>query len=621
MQSPSNRRQHVIFGPFEADLSTGKLYKLGNQVHLQDQPFRVLAMLLEHPGEVVTREEARKALWPEGTFVDFDEGLDTALKKLRHALGDSAQNPNFIETIPRRGYRLIGSVGASGNGSAISGAMEGARPEAVASRTLPWKLLIGVLALAVALAGVLVRAIGWMHRSTSAIRSIAVLPLENLSGDASQDYFADGLTDELITHLGQIGTLRVISRTSVMQYKGVHKPLPQVARELGVDAVVEGTVLRSGDKVRITAQLIQAASDRHLWARTYVGDQRDVLSLQNEVASAIASEIRIKLTPQQRAMLKSAHAMNPQAQDAYLKGHYLLEKGTIEDLPKGISYFGQAIEKEPFALAYAGMASGYVALGHVLYLSPQQAFPPAKTAALKALELDNGLEEAHTALGDVKFLYDWDFPGAEREFQLAIQINPSSVRAQNSYADFLNAMGHPDDAIAHAQQSLQIDPLSLSAITELGWQLYFARRYDEAIAQARKVIEVNPNYFAAHVCLGLAYEQKHEFSSAIAELQKATGFCRGRCAGLIGQVSALSGDKAAALEAIKELQQRPYVSPWLVAIIYAELGDREKAFEWLEKSYSGREHDLAYARVWPMFDSLRSDPRYNDIMRRIGLTK
>jgi len=337
------------------------------------------------------------------------------------------------------------------------------------------------------------------------------------------------------------------------------------------------------------------------------------------VARAIAGQIKVKLTSQQKDALKSPRVMNPEAQDAYLRGHYFAQKGTIDDLQKSIPYFQHSIEKEPSALAYSGLANSYIALGHMMFLPPQQSFPPAKAAALKALQLDSSLEEAHTALGNVKFLFDWDFPGAEKEFEVALQLSPNSVRAQSVYAGFLNAMGRPNEAIARVEQGLHVDPLSLTAITDVAWELYFARRYDEAITQARKVEDMDPNYFPAHVCLGLAYEQKRDFATAIAELQKAAGFCRVKCYGLIGQVSALSGNKAAAYQVLKELQRRPYVSPWLVATVYAELDDKEKAFIWLEKAYQGREHDLAFAKVWPMFDGLRYDPRYQELIRRIGL--
>jgi len=329
-----NGRRRLGFGLFEADLSARELYKRGLPVPLQDQPFQILTVLLERPGEVVTREELRKKLWPSDTFVDFDEGLNTAIKKLRYALGDSPDNPTFVVTIPRRGYRFIAPVKASGNSSSIAPSHAAAVAELTSPKASRWKLAAAVfgIVLAIALATSLISRIGWRNRSTSTIHSIAVLPLESLSGDASQDYFADGMTDELIADLGQVNALRVISRTSVMQYKNVHKPLPQIARELKVDAVVEGTVLRSGDRVRITAQLIQASSDRHLWAHTYEGDLRDVLGLQNEVAQAVATEVRVRLTSEDRQQLSRSPSVNPKAVDAYLKARYFHAQDGIEAL-------------------------------------------------------------------------------------------------------------------------------------------------------------------------------------------------------------------------------------------------------------------------------------------------
>jgi TolB-like protein/DNA-binding winged helix-turn-helix (wHTH) protein/Flp pilus assembly protein TadD len=618
--------ERVCFGEFELNLRTQELARNGEIVDLAEQPFLVLKALLEEPGQLVSREELVKRLWPANTFVDFEHSLNKAVKRLREALQDSAHEPRLVETLPRRGYRFIGTVrAADGMGGGVG--QQASNGPIVASKgrsSEKWRswAILGLPVTAIVIVSIL-ESHQWRSPNPSAatapIRSLVVLPLENLSGDVSQDYFTDGITDALITDLGEIGSLRVISRTTAMQYKRARKGLPEIAHELKVDMVVEGTVVRSGDRVRITAQLIQASQDQHLWAQTYERDVRDVLSVQSEVASAIAGQIQVKLTPQQRKARKSPPATNPEAQDAYLRGHYFAQRGTIDDLQKSIPYFQQAIEKEPNAAAYAGLASSYISLGHMMFLPPQQTFPPAKAAALKALELDNSLEEAHTALGNVKFLFEWDFLGAEKEFELAVQLNPNSVRAQSVYASFLNAMGHPNEAIARVGEGLQVDPLSLSTITNVAWELYFARRYDEAITQARKVEEIDANYFPAHVCLGLAYEQKRDFAAAIAELQKAVGFCRVKCYGLIGQVSALSGNKAAAHQALKELQRRSYVSPWLVAIVYAELDDKERAFLWLEKAYQGREHDLAFAKVWPMFDSLRSDPRYQDLMRRVGL--
>jgi tetratricopeptide (TPR) repeat protein len=423
----------------------------------------------------------------------------------------------------------------------------------------------------------------------------------------------------LITELGQGSSLRVISRTSVMQYKHARRPLPQIAKELNADVIVEGTIVRSGDHVRITAQLIEARTDRHLWAHAYDTKIGDVLAIQKGLAEVIADEVRSKITPGRQEHARSVGSLGPEAQDAYLRGRHLLAKGRIDDLPAAISYFEQSVASEPNPLAYAGEASAHVALGHMMYLPPQQAFPTAKSSALRALEFDENLEEAHTALGNVKLLYEWDFAGAEKEFKLALELNPSSVRAHTSYADFLNAMGRSHEAIECARQGLEVDPLSLPATINLAWQFYFARRYDEAIAQAKKVAEIEPSFFPAHVCLGLAYQQQRNFPLAIQELRSASGFCRDQCFGLIGQVSAMAGDRKAALHAMRQLQRRDYASPWLVAIIYAQLDDKDEAFTWLEKAYQGREHDLVFANVWPIFDNLRADRRYDELVRRIGL--
>jgi len=424
--------------------------------------------------------------------------------------------------------------------------------------------------------------------------------------------------------LGQIGALRVISRTSVMQYKGVHKPLPQIARELNVDAVVEGTVVRSGSRVRITAQLIQAPADRHLWAQSYEGDPRDVLTLQRQIASAIAEQIRTKLTPQQQTLLKTARIVNPEAYENYLRGHYVVQTGAIDGYERSIVYFNQAIAKDTDnALAYAGLAESYIELGHMVRMPPEQAFPSARKAALQAIQLDDALAEAHQALANVKFLYDWDFTGADRDFRRALELNPNSLTARADYADYLIAMGRTDESIAERKRNLQIDPLALRPIWALATGYYWAHRYDEAINEARKAIEMDPNHFSGHLDLGLALEQQHQFSEAILELQKAIEMSNNRIwVSFIAHDMALAGDRAGAEKILADLQRlskRTYVSPWLLAITYPDLGDKDKAFIWLEKCYERREHDLVFSKVWPMFDSLRSDPRYVDLIRRVGL--
>jgi TolB-like protein/DNA-binding winged helix-turn-helix (wHTH) protein/Flp pilus assembly protein TadD len=614
-------KHFYTFGPFCFDPEERVLLRDKEPVSLAPKTVETLLVLLENAGHVVDKDELMRRVWPN-VFVE-EGNLNKNIFVLRKALGKAGNGLEYIETVPKRGYRFVAPVKP----------LLIPQPEVEllgvqnASHTRPsskFRALVAgglMVSFILVITGVLGRIIPWRSSPAGTVRSIAVLPLENLSGDAGQDYFADGMTDELITNLGQIGSLRVISRTSVMKYKGLHKPLSQIAKELNVDAVVEGTVFRSGNRVRITAQLIQARSDVHLWAGSYERDLRDVLSLQNEVAASVADQIRIKLTPQEQAALKNALVLNSESQDAYLKGHYFATKGTIDDAERAIPYFDIAIAKEPnHALAYAGLASAYIQLGHSMHLPPGEAFPAAKTAALKALAADNTIEEAHTALANALFLHDWDFTQAQHEFRLALQLNPNSVRAQNDYASFLNAMGKADQAVTIVQRALQNDPLSLSAMTNVAWQLYWARRYDEALLQLHRVLELNPNFDAAHYCLGLVYEQRHDFRLALAEIDRAPSLCNGgKCFGLLGQVLALSGDKAGAQEALRQVQRRSYASPWHVAIIYANLGDKDQAFAWLEKCYQGREHDLVFSRVWPMFDSLRSDPRYEDLMRRVGL--
>lgn len=619
------------FGVFEVDLQAGELHKAGLRIKLQEQPFQVLALLLEHRGEAVTREELHRRLWPSDTFVDFDHCLNTAVKKLRQALGDESDNPRFIETLPRRGYRFIAAIAPVGGVSLLDRPPNPAPAVAQPTprRSLPWPpsakvaagvgILVGVFFAIWMLAG---RGLRAPASSPPSIQSLAVLPLENLSGDPAQDYFADGMTDELITNLGQIRSLRVISRTSSMRFKGVRKPLSQIARELNVDTVVEGAVVRSGDHVRITAQLIYAPTDKHLWAQSYEGDLRDVLGLQNQVAGAIARQIRIQLTPQQQTVLKSARVVNPEAYDDYLKA--FSPRRTIDGLQTSIAHFQEAVERQPdYAEAHAGMGDAYMRLGHMVALPPEVAFPRAKSQALQALELDDTLAEAHAVLATVKFLYDWDFPGAEKEFLRAIALNPNSIDAHALYADFLNAMGRPDEAIAERRRNQERDPLSFDAVGGLAAELYWAHRYNETIEVTRKVLAVDPNLWSGRLYLGLALAQKHQFPEAIAQLQTAVEVTNDTMwIAFVADAKALSGDKAGARKILSDLQklsQRTYVSPWWMAIIYSDLGDKDKALFWLEKCYQGREHDLVFSRVWPMFNRLHSDPRYQDLMRRVGL--
>jgi TolB-like protein/Tfp pilus assembly protein PilF len=456
------------------------------------------------------------------------------------------------------------------------------------------------------------------------IESLAVLPLANLSGDPQQEYFADGMTEELITNLGKVGALRVISRTSVMQYKQTKKALPAIAQELNVDAVVEGSVLRSGNRVRITAQLIQAKAERHLWAESYERDLSDVLALQGEVAQAIANEIKIKVTPQEQVRFAHARPVSPEAHEAYLKGRYYWNLRTEEGLKKGIEYFQQAIEKDPgYALAYAGLADSYAVMSAWNLMAPKEGYPRAKAAAFKALEMDETLAEAHVSLGDARYVYDWDWAGAEKEYIRAIELNPGYATAHQWYAEYLSRMGRHNEAIAELKRARELDPLSLMSNAVGGFIFVCARRYDEAIAQCRRTLELNAGFYPAHLNLGWAYEQKKLYDEAITEYQKAKALQEGNpyLAADLARGYAAAGKRTEALKIVsnlRELSKQKYVSPYKVAQIYTVLGDFHQASVWLEKAYDERSYDLTYAKVDPTFDPMRSDPRFQDLLRRMN---
>ena len=456
------------------------------------------------------------------------------------------------------------------------------------------------------------------------IQSIAVLPLANLSHDPEQEYFADGMTEALITELSQISSLKVISRTSVMHYKGSSEPLPQVARELNVNGIVEGSVLRSGDRVRITAQLIQAPSDTHLWAKSYERDLRDVLRLQSEVAQAIANEIKAKVTPQEQARLARAHLINPEAHEAYLNGRYYWNLRTEEGLKKSIRHFQVAIEKDPgYALAYAGLADSYVVLAEWALMASKEAFPRAKAAALKALEMDETLAEAHVSLGAVRSDHDWDWVGADKEYKRGIELNPGYATGHQWYAEYLSAMGRHNEAIAEIKRAQELDPLSLMINAVGGYVFIYARRYDEAIAQCRRTLELNAGFYPAHLYLGWAYQGQKLYGQAISEYQKAIALEEDNptLAEGLAWCYAASGKRTEALKIISTLNalsRRKYVSPYGMAEIYVALGDFDQGLAWLERAYEEHSWELAFLKVSPVFDPLRSDARFKDLVRRMN---
>jgi TolB-like protein/DNA-binding winged helix-turn-helix (wHTH) protein/Tfp pilus assembly protein PilF len=632
------------FDQFELDLRTAEIYKEGKRIKLQDQPYQVLSLLTERPGELVTREELQKKLWPNDTFVDFDHGVNIAINKLRDALGDSAERPRFIETLPRRGYRWLAPVECVGDissnvrvaapvsaprevRSSASGATEAVPASKV--RLLPAVATSGIAFLCV-LALLFGLDVGKLRTRLLGsavpvhIQSVAVLPFENLSHEPEQEYFADGMTEELITSLGKIGALHVTSRTSVMRYKKTDKSLPQVARELNVDGIVEGTVQRSGDRVRITAQLIHAPTDHHLWAESYDRELKDVLVLQDEVARAIANEIKATLTPEEQKSLATVRPVNPGAYEAYLKGRYYWNKRTAEGIKKASDYFQQAINQQPnYGIAYSGLADCNSGLAWHGFASPTEALPRAKAAALKAIEIDPTSGEAHASLALV-LSHQRNWAPAENAFKRALQLSPRYANAHHWYGDYLSVTGRQEEALVEAKRAFELDPLSPMINTWLGLRYYHARRYDEAIEQGRKILELDPSFAPAHLLLGQAYVQKGLHAQAISELRSATSLSGDSPIYMaqVGVAYASAGKNAEALSVIDQLQKvarKSYVSSYGFAQIYAALGDKQHAMKWLQSAYDESAVWMEYLKVDPVLDSLRSQPHFQDLVRQMGL--
>ncbi len=632
MPLPVTTARRLAFGAYEADLHSGELTKDGKRLRLQAQPFQMLVMLLERPGQLVTREEVCQKLWSADTFVDFDHSLGTAINKIREVLNDSVAEPRFVETIPRRGYRFIAPV------TAVAVDPPPVPQERVASSPPPAELVkapvrrrhflsvVGGCAAVVLLAAAFVvwsfhNGREWLLSRLTAqppVRSIAVLPLLNLSSDPDQQFFADGMTDELITNLAQIGSLRVISHTSAMAYSGTHKSAPQIARELGVDALVEGSVVRSGNKVRITAQLIHAASDRHLWARTYDRELSDVLTVQGEVAREIADSISLRLTPQERAQLSRSHPMNPEIALLYFKGSYFLNK---LDAPRAEEAFTEAIHLDPnSAESWAGLADAL----HTTAAVGQQydAFPRARDAANKALEIDPSQPQALMVLGIVSFLYDWKPTASEAFFRRSLEARPGNAVAHALFATTLAHRGKVEEAIQQIKLATASDPVSVLTNSQ-AWHVYFsARRYDEALRIIRDTVEVDPTFAPAHWRLAVSWEQRGEYQKAIdagAIDAGATGVSD------LGPALAAGGPHGYWQGKLESLLQgrRPEDRYGFSAIArcYMHLGKREEALKTLEKAYQMRDPYLIFwLPVYEEFDPLRSDPRFQRMLQGLGVS-
>jgi TolB-like protein/Tfp pilus assembly protein PilF len=569
----------IHFGVFEADLRAGELRRNGSKVKLQEQPFQILAMLLERPGEIVTREELRARLWSADTFVDFDHGLNSAIRRLRDALGDSAENPSFVETLGRRGYRFIAPV---------------------ASRVL-------------------------RERQHEPIESVAVLPFANRSADPNTDYLSDGITESLINNLSQISTLRVTARSTVFRYKGKDADPRKVGSDLHVRAVVSGRLLKRGSSLIIQAELMDVATGSQLWGGQYNRQAENVFLLQDDLSREISEKLRLRLTGDEKRRLTKRYTEDAEAYRLYLKGRYHWNKRNPEGLQKAVDYFQQALNRDPvYPLAYAGLADTYAYLSFFHVVPPRQAMPKAKAAAVKALEIDDHLAEAHVSLGYVSFTYDGDWSAAGKHFEQALALNPIYSGAHTFYAFYLNSLGRSEEALAVAKRALDLDPASPAVSHSLAVQLYLARRFDEAIEQAHNTLEMDANFAISYQLLGEVHVSKGLYREGLLALEKFSALSRTSAISraLVGYSHARLGERSAALRIIEELtsaSKHSFIPAFLYALVYAGLEDKDQAFGWLEKAYEERFNRLAYLKQDALWDPLRSDPRFIDMLRRLGI--
>lgn len=652
---PTTQRRIARFGIFEADLDNRRLTKSGFRIRVQDQPFQILALLLERQGQVVTRDELKEKLWAGDTFVAFDDGLNTAIKKLRTALNDAADNPRFVETVPRVGYRFIAPVSISPeppgtipnplpaadseasftplNGSGAESGKPTSSVRSVSvdrshstqqpSRPYRWAVAAAVLLLA---AGVSFKLATKPKAAAppppEAIQAIAVLPLQNISSDASEEYIADGMTDEIITDLAKLAGPKVISRTSAMQYKGTHKTIPEIARELNVGAIVEGSVERSAGRIRIRIQLIQASTDEHLWAEAYERQLSDVLKLESDLALDISREIQVHLTSQQRETMAHARALNPRAFENYLQGRHYWAMRTESGLNKAIEYFNRAIQEDPGdARSYAGLSDCYIVLPMLTQARQAETNQQARAAAQKALSLDDSLAEAHLAIAEIEFYQDSNFSAAEKEFRRVTELNPNYATGHQWYGEFLSVVGRHDEAIHEVETAVALDPLSPIVHHQAGQTLQQARQYDRAIKEYQRAIQLNPDLYVSYEAMYWAYRRQGNFEAAIRAMQGASPYWHPNqgMASLIGQLSDAytRGGRAGFLRQSIEMHKRFRDSAVYLARDYADLGDKENALQQLERAVKNQDEIRLWISLDVEFDSLRSELRFQKLMEKL----
>jgi TolB-like protein/DNA-binding winged helix-turn-helix (wHTH) protein/Flp pilus assembly protein TadD len=635
------------FGPFELRSRTRELYKLGTKLKLRAQPFQVLQALLERSGDVITREELRELLWPKETFVDFEHGLNAAISELRGVLNDSASDPRYIETLPKVGYRIKVPIelvetdeqpfAARDLAAAVPilapvnstkqqpmsegpGHLDGATPWA-----RRWLVLAGVTVVGLLTLAYIAFRDGKEVASRSRIKSLAVLPLKNLSGDPAQEYLADGMTEALIGRLSRIHDLRVISHTSVMRFRDPQHSAPEIAKTLGVDALIEGSVLKVGNRIRVTAQLIRGATDEHFWSETYVRELGDALTLQSELAQSIAKKVEVSVTGEEHQRLTAARPVAPEVYESYLKGRFALDKSNSRTgIEESIGYFQDAVNRDPtFAPAYLGLASAYDELGTVFIgVPPQETRPKVISAARRALELDPDLAEAHVLLAGVQ-QEQWHWAEAEAGYRRALELKPNDAAAHAGLAWWMLCQGRLDEALTWTQRGRELDPLSVSGAA-IAWILFLSHRYDESIHESRSVLAVQADSGDALSDLGFALIANNQPEDAIPVLEKAATVSNRSPAviGVLIRAYAHAGRRSDALRLLAELQTRRkagYVPAGAFVIAYLGLGENEQAFAWLEQAYKEQSNILQFLKVHPFFDPIRGDPRFADLARRVGL--
>ncbi len=635
--------QEFQFGDFTLDQSRYRLQKGERLLRLEKRPMELLILLVQRQGELVSREEIAEHLWGKDVFLEVDHSINTAVRKIRLVLRDDPEKPRFVETVVGKGYRFAAPVICKNGGpssAALAELSATVQPLPSPAQDIPCPPVVDsekrlaspriklVLGASVALALI---ALAWMVYRSGAkntpqpvIKALAVLPLKNLSGDPAQEYLADGMTEELIGRLSGIQDLRVISRTSSMQFKDTKLSVPEIAKALKVDAVVEGSVIREGDRIRVHAQLIRGSNDEHFWSAIYDRDLRDVLVLESDVAQAIAEKVQVTVSGRQHERLVAARQVSPDAYEAYLKGRYYWNKRTGDSMQKAEQYFQQAIDSDPtYAAAHSGLADCNSGLAWHGFKSPAESLPKAYAAARKAVELDPQSAEAHASLGLV-LSHRWKWAEAEAEFRRALELDPSYANAHHWYGDYLSIKSRHDEALAEARRALELDPLNLMISTWVGLRYYLAHNYSGAIEQNRNSVDLDSNFAAAHLLLGEDYVQAGLHSEGISELKTAASLS-GDSPLYTAQVAvalAAAGRKGEALRIAHELEtisRKRYVSPYGLAQIYAALNRNADTFKWLQAAYSDHAVWMGYLAVDPIFDPYRSDPRFQELLRSTGL--